>query len=149
MAEGIVTYGERAPVNAELAVQQHADYVAAIADAGWAIREVPHADDLPDSAFVEDTVVVCSDLAVLARPGAAERRAEVIGTEETVRAVGLDVARSRSRARSTVATCSGSARRSTSAAAGEPTPTASVNCAGGLPRAASAWSPSRSTGCCI
>ena len=93
MAEGIVTYGERAPVNAELAVQQHADYVAAIADAGWAIREVPHADDLPDSAFVEDTVVVCSDLAVLARPGAAERRAEVIGTEETVRAVGLDVAR--------------------------------------------------------
>jgi dimethylargininase len=92
MAEGIVTYGERAPVDAELAAKQHADYVAAIADAGWAIREVPHAEDLPDSAFVEDTVVVCGDLAVLTRPGAAERRAEVAGTEEAVRALGLDVA---------------------------------------------------------
>jgi dimethylargininase len=92
MAEGIVTYGERASVDAELAAKQHADYVAAIADAGWAIREVPHADDLPDSAFVEDTVVVCGDLAVLTRPGAVERRAEVAGTEEAVRALGLDAA---------------------------------------------------------
>jgi dimethylargininase len=72
MAEGIVTYGERAPVDAELAAKQHAGYVAAIADAGWAIREVPTADDLPDSAFVEDTVVVCGELAVLTRPGAIE-----------------------------------------------------------------------------
>ena len=38
-------------------------------------------------------MVVCGDLAVLARPGAAERRAEVAGTEETVRALGLDVER--------------------------------------------------------
>jgi dimethylargininase len=93
MAEGIVTYGERAPVDAALAARQHAAYVEAIAGAGWAIREVPPADALPDSAFVEDTVVVCGDLAVLARPGAAERRAEVAGTEEAVLALGLDVAR--------------------------------------------------------
>jgi dimethylargininase len=38
-------------------------------------------------------VVVCGDLAVLARPGAAERRAEVAGTEEAVAALGLDIAR--------------------------------------------------------
>jgi dimethylargininase len=93
MAEGVVTYGERAPVDAELAAKQHAGYVAAIADAGWAIREVPTADDLPDSAFVEDTVVVCGELAVLTRPGAIERRAEVAGTEEAVRALGLEIAR--------------------------------------------------------
>jgi dimethylargininase len=66
--------------------------VAAVADAGWEIREVAHADELPDSAFVEDTVVVCGDVAVLTRPGAVERRAEVEGTEEAVRALGLDVA---------------------------------------------------------
>src|SRR5919112_5625100 len=95
MAEGIVTYGERAPVDPELAAKQHAGYVAAIADAGWAIREVPHADELPDSAFVEDTVVVCGDLAVLTRPGALERRAEVAGTEEAGRALGLEVGRDR------------------------------------------------------
>jgi dimethylargininase len=93
MAEGIVTYGDRAPVDAGLAAKQHADYVGAIADAGWEIRDVPHVDALPDSAFVEDTVVVCGELAVLTRPGAAERRAEVAGTEEVVRALGLDVAR--------------------------------------------------------
>ena len=93
MAEGIVTYGDRAPVDATLAVEQHAAYVAAISDAGWGIREVPRADELPDSAFVEDTVVVCGDVAVLTRPGAVERRAEVKGTEEAVRTLGLDVER--------------------------------------------------------
>jgi dimethylargininase len=93
MAEGIVTYGDRAPVDATLALEQHDAYVAAVADAGWEIREVAHADELPDSAFVEDTVVVCGDVAVLTRPGAVERRAEVEGTEESVRALGLEVAR--------------------------------------------------------
>src|SRR4051794_29411574 len=93
MADGLVTFGEREPVDAALAAKQHDAYVAALAAAGWRIHEVAPADPLPDSAFVEDTVVVCGDLAVLARPGAAERRAEVAGAEEAVRALGLDVAR--------------------------------------------------------
>ena len=93
MAEGIVTFGERTPVDAELAARQHAAYVEAVVGAGWAIREVAPADDLPDSAFVEDTVVVCGDLAVLTWPGAAERRAELAGAEEAVRALGLELAR--------------------------------------------------------
>jgi dimethylargininase len=93
MAEGIVTYDERAHADAGLAANQHAAYVRALEDAGWAIREVSHSDELPDSAFVEDTVVVCGELAVLTRPGAAERRAEVAGTEEAVRALGLETAR--------------------------------------------------------
>jgi dimethylargininase len=93
MADGIVTYGDRAPVDATLAAKQHAGYVGAVADAGWEVRKVSPADDMPDSAFVEDTVVVCGELAVLTRPGAAERRAEVEGTEEAVRLLGLDIAR--------------------------------------------------------
>ena len=93
MADGIVTYGEREPADAVLAAQQHDAYVAALAGAGWEVREVAPADELPDSAFVEDIVVVCGDLAVLTRPGAAERRAEVAGVEEAVRALGLEVAR--------------------------------------------------------
>jgi dimethylargininase len=93
MADGIVTYGERARVDPELAAAEHAAYVDALAGAGWAIREVPPADELPDSAFVEDTVVVCGELAVLARPGAPERCAEVAGTEEAVRELGLELAR--------------------------------------------------------
>jgi dimethylargininase len=93
MADGIVTYTARAAVDADLAGRQHERYVAALADAGWDVCEVPPADELPDSAFVEDTVVVCDDLAVLARPGAPERCAEVTGTEAVVRALGLEVAR--------------------------------------------------------
>jgi dimethylargininase len=93
MADGIVTYGERAPVDAELATRQHAEYVQALENAGWAIREVPHADELPDSAFVEDTVVMCGGLAVLTRPGAPERHPELAGTEEAVRALGFELAR--------------------------------------------------------
>jgi dimethylargininase len=93
MAEGIVTHAERQPVDAGLAAEQHAAYVSAIADAGWTIREVAHADELPDSAFVEDTLVVCGELAVLTRPGAVARCAELAGAEEAVRALGLEIAR--------------------------------------------------------
>jgi dimethylargininase len=93
MADGIVTYGERAPVDVDRAAKQHDAYVRSLTDAGWAIREVAHDDALPDSAFVEDTLVVCGELAVLTRPGAAERRAELAGTEEAVRALGLELAR--------------------------------------------------------
>ena len=93
MAEGITTHIDRVPADAALAARQHAAYVAAVAAAGWTVHEVAPADDLPDSAFVEDTMVVLGDLAVLARPGAVERRAEVAGAEEAARALGLEVAR--------------------------------------------------------
>jgi dimethylargininase len=90
MAEGITTHIDRVPADAALAARQHAAYVGAVADAGWTIREVPAADELPDCAFVEDTVVVFDDLAVLTRPGAVERRPEIAGAEEVVRALGLE-----------------------------------------------------------
>jgi dimethylargininase len=93
MADGIVTHIDRTPVDTERAAAQHAAYVDALAAAGWEIREVEPADDLPDSAFIEDTMVVCDGLAVLTRPGAPARQAEVAGAEAAVRALGLDVAR--------------------------------------------------------
>ena len=93
MGDGIVTHLERTAADPELAARQHAAYVEALADAGWAIHEAPAADELPDSAFIEDTMVVCDDLAVLARPGAAERRPEVAGAEAAVRELGLEIAR--------------------------------------------------------
>jgi dimethylargininase len=93
MAEGIVTHIEREPADPRLAERQHTAYVQALQEHGWTIREVPPALNLPDSAFVEDTVVVAHGLAVLANPGADERRKEVAGTEEVVRALRLDIAR--------------------------------------------------------
>lgn len=93
MADGLVTHVERTPVDAALADRQHTAYVEALERNGWTIREVPPALNLPDSAFVEDTVVVVDGLAVLARPGAPERRPEVPGTEELVRQLRLEIAR--------------------------------------------------------
>jgi len=93
LAEGIVTHIGRVPVDVALAQAQHAAYADALATNGWTVQQVPAADDCPDSVFVEDTVVVCEDLAVLAHPGAPARRAEVAGVAQTVQAVGLRTAR--------------------------------------------------------
>ena len=40
-----------------------------MAACGSMIQQAPTAEDCPDSVFIEDTVVVCEELAVLARPG--------------------------------------------------------------------------------
>lgn len=92
LAEGIVTHIDRAPVDVELAHRQHAAYRDALARAGWDVREVAPADDRPDAVFVEDTVVVIGDLAVLTRPGAHARRPEVAGTREALAGLGLETA---------------------------------------------------------
>src|SRR5580704_18816611 len=92
LAEGIVTHISRAPVDVTLARAQHAAYADALAASGWMIRQVPAAEDCPDSVFVEDTVVVCEDLAVLARAGAPGRRAEVPGVAGILRSMGLRTA---------------------------------------------------------
>src|SRR4051812_48827118 len=93
MADGITTHIDRVAADAALAARQHEAYVDAVAGCGWTVREVAPDDDLPDCAFVEDTVVMLGDLAVLTQPGADERRAEVAATEEVVRSLGLEVAR--------------------------------------------------------
>lgn len=93
LAEGIVTHIERTAVDLELARRQHAAYVDALAQNGWRPREVPLAEDCPDSVFVEDTVVICDDLAVLTRSGAVVRRPEVEAVAETVRKLGLRIER--------------------------------------------------------
>ena len=92
LADGIVTHISRTPVDVALARTQHAAYAEALAASGWAVERVPAADDCPDSVFVEDAVVICGDLAVLTRPGAAARRAEVGGTARVVAALGLRTA---------------------------------------------------------
>jgi dimethylargininase len=93
LAEGIVTHIGRTAVDVARARTQHAAYADALAASGWAVQPVPAADDCPDSVFVEDTVVACEDLAVLARPGAEVRRPEVAGVADVVGALGLRVAR--------------------------------------------------------
>ena len=93
MDEGLLTHIERTPVDLDLARRQWQGYVEALTRAGWRTIEVEPADDCPDSVFVEDTVVVYADLAVIANPGADERKPEITGTEQAVADLGYRIAR--------------------------------------------------------
>ena len=93
LAEGLLTHLERKPVDLDLARRQWLGYAAAMQSQGWELYEVEPADECPDAVFVEDTVVVYDDLAVLSRPGAEERRAELAGTELALRGLGYRIAR--------------------------------------------------------
>ncbi len=91
LAEGLVTHLDRRPVDAELAATQWRAYVDALATAGWLPVAVPPADDCPDGVFIEDTMVVYRDVAVMARSGAPRRRAELAGAEATIESAGYRV----------------------------------------------------------
>ena len=92
LADGIVTFIERQPVDVALAREQWRGYVDALETAGWSTVEVEPDDSLPDSVFVEDTVVMFDDLAVITNPAKPTRNPEVAGTERTVRELGLPTA---------------------------------------------------------
>jgi len=93
LAEGIVTHIDRTPVDVGLAFTQWESYVEALDGAGWEILEVPPADDCPDAVFVEDTVVMYGDLAVIANPGAAARMPEVPMVEHLIDRLGYSTKR--------------------------------------------------------
>jgi dimethylargininase len=93
LAEGLVTHIERTPVDVGLAFGQWQRYVDALHDTGWHTVEVPAIDDCPDGVFVEDTMVVYGDVAVIARAGADKRRAEAAAAQRTVADQGYRIAR--------------------------------------------------------
>jgi len=91
LAEGELTHLDRLPVDSELADQQWERYVLALEEGGWSTREVPPADDHPDSVFVEDAVIVLGTTAVLLTSGAESRRGERTGVERALEEMDLDV----------------------------------------------------------
>ena len=93
LAEGIVTHIARSPVDVRLAEQQWEAYVAALRSVGWQIHEVPTLESAPDCVFIEDTVVVYRDLAVITRPGDDTRKPETVAVEPAVRDLGYQVER--------------------------------------------------------
>jgi dimethylargininase len=91
LAEGLVTHIERQPVDADLAMRQWDTYVAALRDAGWDIIEVPPMEECPDGVFIEDDVLMYGDRAIVARPGADERKPETAAIADLLGALGYDV----------------------------------------------------------
>lgn len=92
LADGLLTHIQRRPVDIDLARRQWDDYVSAWQSADWDVLEVPAAPEHADSVFVEDTVVIAGDRAVLCRPGAPQRRGEVAGVSAAVDGLSLQVA---------------------------------------------------------
>ncbi|MDN5803505.1 MAG: arginine deiminase-related protein [Microlunatus sp.] len=98
LAAGELTHLERTPVDADLALEQWRGYVDAFVAHGWQVHQIAPADEHPDGVFVEDTVVVFDDLAVLTSPGADSRRGEIHTTAAALESlvdegIGLEVAR--------------------------------------------------------
>ena len=91
LARGLLTHIDRQPVDVNLARRQWENYVSALQGVGWQTLEVPAAPANPDSVFVEDTMVVWRDRAVMARPGAPERRGEIPDAEQVIRSLGYQV----------------------------------------------------------
>jgi dimethylargininase len=93
LAEGLLTHIDRATVDEQLAEHQWTEYLAAFQSAGWDLIEVPPADDCPDAVFVEDTVVVYKNLAVITRPGADSRKPEIVEVDKTLESLGYSMNR--------------------------------------------------------
>ncbi|GAA2240544.1 hypothetical protein GCM10009851_27410 [Herbiconiux moechotypicola] len=93
LADGIVTHIERSEVDLDLAEEQWEAYLAALTGAGWEPVEIPVADELPDSVFIEDSVVMFGALAVLGSPAAETRVPEIAAVEAGVVALGLETTR--------------------------------------------------------
>ena len=72
-----LTYQSRVPIDIERARSQHTEYQRILAQHSYRVIELPEAPQLPDSVFVEDAAVVFDELAIITRPGAASRRAEI------------------------------------------------------------------------
>jgi dimethylargininase len=81
MAECLLTFVERTAIDQERVLRQHAAYCDALRDGGADVRVLDVNCAFPDCAFIEDTAVVLDEVALLARPATAVRRAETAGIE--------------------------------------------------------------------
>lgn len=88
-----MTHIERSPVDFARAMRQWEVYVDTLRDVGWGIVEVPAAPDCPDSVFIEDTVLMYRNVAVICRPGADERKPEVHDVDKVVEGLGCSLNR--------------------------------------------------------
>src|SRR4030095_16403495 len=66
----------RRELNLRLAMKQHEAYIAALRAAGVDLTILPEEPDLPDAVFVEDTVMMLNELAVICRLGRGSREPE-------------------------------------------------------------------------
>lgn len=79
------TYVGHEPIDAPLALQQHAAYCDALRQCGADVITLSLYREYPDCVFVEDTAIVLDEVAVLMSMGAPSRRGEAAGMEPALR----------------------------------------------------------------
>ena len=82
LADCELTHLPRVPIDADVAVRQHAAYEQALRDAGLEVLRLSALPDHPDAVFVEDTALLLDGHAIIARPGAASRAGETDSTAD-------------------------------------------------------------------
>jgi dimethylargininase len=91
LSKGQVTHVKRRVVRFAKAEQQWEAYVAALEAEGFTTLQLDADDAHPDCVFIEDTVVMLGQVAVITSPGADSRKGEQDAVEETVTDLGLDI----------------------------------------------------------
>lgn len=76
-----LTHLERQPIDVAVAIGEHEAYERLLGQLGATVRRLPAEPEHADAVFVEDTAVVLDEVAVIARPGAPSRRAEICSVE--------------------------------------------------------------------
>ena len=79
------TYIAESPIDAELALRQHAAYEASLRECGARVVQLAGDGELPDCVFVEDTAIVLDEVAVMMSMGARSRRGEGAAIEAALR----------------------------------------------------------------
>jgi len=92
LSDGIVTFIERQPLDVELAKSQWDDYVTALQRSGWPTVVIDGDDSMPDCVFIEDTVVMFGDLAVITNPLRPSRNPETVAVQRVIDDLGFDAA---------------------------------------------------------
>lgn len=84
IADCLLTYMDREPIDAHKAATQHEAYCALLKELGVSVVCLPADPECPDSVFVEDIAVVADEVAVLARMHDPARAPEVEKIAETI-----------------------------------------------------------------
>lgn len=89
-AEGSLKLGEPdEAINLTKAKEQWSNYVSALKGLGLEVIQVPAEDKYPDCVFIEDTAVVCDDIALITRPGHVSRQGETMAVRNSLEKLGM------------------------------------------------------------
>lgn len=79
-----LTFIDRAPIQLQVAQEQHSKYASALQRAGIQVEVLEVNETSPDAVFVEDVAIVLDELAVITSMGSANRRTEIAAMAQII-----------------------------------------------------------------